>query len=244
MGTLIEDCIKSNIPLIVYGRIGSGKTSKVYATAKRMKYRIIEFNMSNRRKKEDLKRVRKQYYCRSLVNTVFLFDEVERMEKEGFLVLSDMVKERKHPVVFTSDTLYSIPKDIVKKSKTLKVALTRREEAKELAKLNKKVNFDRLSGDFRHDRIRYDFNSDSYIKKTKLLIVDDIFEKKQIEDIGLIYLIDNIENFYSPRNYYDVLKVLTVFGMCKRQEILKHIPKGRGMAEYPYYINKKNEYHR
>ena len=65
-------CIKECKPALLVGPPGIGKTSSVYAVANEYGYRVLEFNASDERKKEQLKRIISLSKMKGLVKYIIL----------------------------------------------------------------------------------------------------------------------------------------------------------------------------
>ena len=105
--------VKSKKPVIIYGKVGNGKTSSVYALAKDMGYEVFEVNSSEVRNKESMEKIiggslkQKSLFSKS---KIILIDEVDNFsgakDRGGIQALAKLITNSTFPIVMTSNDPY------------------------------------------------------------------------------------------------------------------------------------------
>ncbi|MDE1860747.1 MAG: replication factor C large subunit [Candidatus Micrarchaeota archaeon] len=101
-------------PLLIYGPSGTGKSAAIHAMASSNGYRLIEFNASDYRDSETLrKRIVPSTSSRSLFNEKILifFDEIDEMSSKydsgADKVILSMIKGSRQPIVLIANDYWS-----------------------------------------------------------------------------------------------------------------------------------------
>jgi DNA polymerase III delta prime subunit len=251
--TSLESYIQNDIPSLLVGKQGTGKTTAVYLVASQLGYEVDESNASDQRKTIDLKNLKTKLLAHSFVPTVYLLDEIDGIEKTSQNFLSEVIKASKHPVVMTANDLQKITPTLKKVCKVIEVEIKQQDlgsivkRMKEIAKREGvEVTFEKVTTDIRSS-INCTFEgSQKYTpEENNFEKVKEIFKKGKPEKISLIWLIDNAHNFYYGKELYDVIKILSIVAETNNTKILELLPRAtKGTPTFPYYFRRlKNESH-
>lgn len=241
----LEKCIKEKKPCILYGSPGIGKTSSVYAIAKKLGYDVVEINASDERSKEELEDIYRRCKMKSFRKVIFLFDEADGI-RHGKLVYK-IVRDSIHPVVFTANELSKIPADIRIECVEIKYRepqiLDVLKRVKSIAEEKDiKIKYDHISKDVRSSINTALFNADKYAIEDYATITEKVFQGKpvsRIDDKVMIWLLDNASRFYSGRKLFEAIEILSLVDITRKKDILKCLPKGkRKTAIFPYFFRK------
>ena len=95
--------------LLIHGQAGTGKTTLVQSLCNDFKLNLNEINASDSRRKDDLKKIRKQIDNLSLEGkkTLTFFDEVDGLK--NFSQLKNICKKTKSPIVLACNEIAKIP---------------------------------------------------------------------------------------------------------------------------------------
>ena len=241
----LEKCIKEKKPCILYGSAGIGKTSSVYAIAKKLGYGVVEINASDERSKEQLQELYHRVRMKTFRPVIFLFDEADGI-KHGSLV-AKIVRNSNHPIVFTANELRKIPVDIRMECVEIKYyepqILDVLKRVKSIAEEKCiKIKYDHISKDVRSSINTALFNADKYKSETYETLTEKIFRGKPIDRLDsklMIWLIDNVHRFYSGRKLFEAIEILCLVDITRKKELLMCLPKGkRKSAIFPYFFRR------
>ncbi len=254
---LLEEYVFNEIPVILVGKPGIGKTTSVYLVAKKLGYRVIETNASDKRTKEDLQDLEKSLVGKSLEKVVFLIEEIDGMQKDQ-KYLVDIIKKSNHPVVLTANDTMKVSLKLKKNCKLVLVTITNRylqaicDRMKYIGEQEGlKPNFLGVSFDIRgsintvfEGSQGYDVESSDWDK------ISNIFKTKKIEriknnrgkDTTLYWVLDNIPNFYFGLDVYKAIKILEIVTKTGNIDLLKCLPTtNKGTVKYPYFLRKRSK---
>jgi len=106
----LKHCVLSKKPALVYGAVGSGKTSSVYALAYDLDYETLEVNASDQRNSEQVENIiGNSLKQQSLFNRdkIILIDEVDgiagNQDRGGISALTRLLSNIAHPVVLIAN---------------------------------------------------------------------------------------------------------------------------------------------
>jgi len=245
----LEECIKSRKSVLIFGPPGTGKTSSVYAIAEKLGYKVLEYNASDERKKENPEVIRDKVKTRTLEPVVFLLDEIDGLRQ--WRLLGKIISESRHPIVMTANERWRIPESIQERCVKIEYGLIRARDVgkkvKEMMeKLNvKSINPSRVTGDLRSMLIASFYGGETYEALTPFKIVERVFENKPVDldcmpfDDLMIWLQGNVQRFYSHRRLFEAINILCLADYLKKPEILRLLPKGeKAKAVYPYFLKR------
>ncbi|MEK6860893.1 MAG: replication factor C large subunit, partial [Nanoarchaeota archaeon] len=111
----LKHCVLSKKPALVYGAVGSGKTSSVYALAYDLDYETLEVNASDQRNSEQVENIiGNSLKQQSLFNRdkIILIDEVDgiagNQDRGGISALTRLLLNIAHPVVLIANDPWDI----------------------------------------------------------------------------------------------------------------------------------------
>jgi len=216
----LEECIKNGTPCLLHGPPGVGKTSGVYAIARKLCYKVIEYNAS------------------------FLLDEVDGLR--GGKIVAQILTETKHPVVLTANEIHKVPDTVKDKCILIRFRepqlLEVLKRAKQVAeRAGRRARYDKVSRDIRSSINAALFDSENYKPENYFDRVEAVFRHKpfRFDRDLLIWLIDNASRFYYAKQLFEVVQIICLADVSGRPEVLTCLPRGkRRSATYPYYLKR------
>jgi replication-associated recombination protein RarA len=232
---------------IIVGTPGIGKTSSVLAIAKESGYEVIEINSSNERTKDKL--IIHLRTCQNLHfnKTIYLFDEIDGMDRNGVSTITKILSYSIHPVIFTANDTYKIPKEILDKCDVIKYKTPTLaqsiERVRQIAnELHIQPDYSKVTNDIRQSILSAIYKVDAYTAETnKFKMIEDLFCNQIPIDkpnfLDKIWILDNIPNFYSGAKIYEAYQILALSDLYS-PKLLKYFSKGYGKVAIPNYFNK------
>ena len=233
----LKECIKDNIPVLLTGPTGCGKTSAVYIAASELGYNVVEQD-------NNYSEIVSCSRMRSFIPLVYLIDNYE---PENSLV--DTIKSSECPIIAivdehkdVSQKLSRICKLIKMEKPSLRDIITRIKQIAEFEKAE--VSLSNVTNDIR-ESINCTFTKSSKYKHSlnNFEKVENVFKIGKIEDIPIIWLLDNVQNFYSGKDVYDVVHILRQIASTGDLNLLSCLPRSTGgKAKYPFYLRKQRKH--
>jgi len=235
--------VENNIPTILVGKPGIGKTSAVYIVANELDYNVIETNASDERRKNELKDLGSRLRMKTFSKNLFLLDEIDGLENQD--LLSGYIMDSHYPIVMTANEKYKVSPKITKYCKMIEMsppplALVVKRMKEIAEKEGVKVTYDRVSTDVRASINNTFYEGNGYNEdKNNFEKVNRVFRAKKVEDIPLIWLLDNVHNFYHGKDLYNSIKILSKVEETKNKELLSCLPRAKkGRPGYPYMLRR------
>lgn len=255
----VEQCVLDNIPTLIYGPPGTGKTFTAEIISKKHRYKLVEYNTSNERKKDDIESIRKEVVTPSLIKKIYLFDEFDGVDTYGaYSSFLDIIKSSFYPIILTANDLGSIPKSIKNQiDKNARIVRyyppKKRELMDSIEKMVGKVedyDYSNITGDVRNSIISVTTGSETYEQSENIFgIVKNLFkgegiEKKDFDNYTWIWLLDNLTRFYSSLDLFKAINVLADSSLVFKPEILNSMPVSRSNKNptFPYYFRRVSAY--
>ena len=225
--------------LILYGHVGTGKTTLSYQIAEKFGYEVVEFNASDSRNMEfmeKLSRISKQV---SFSPTLILLDECDVLETRAS-DLKEIIEKTQKPIIITTNyyTKLSAIKKVCKSIQFYKPKLS------DLAYLDGS-DVSKLSGckvtDFRQ-AFAVSGGSQGYTattiwKKDKLIQMIRNGRYESLDYTDLVYLLDSSIDMYGFE-LYEWIKALACYDRIKRDGVLNGMkPSIKDVSEF--YFSKK-----
>jgi replication factor C large subunit len=244
----LEECIRNRKPVILHGPPGVGKTSSVYAVAKKLGYAVIETNASDERRAEELREMLRRVKMKAFRPVIYLFDEVDGVTAGE--TLKKIALESKHPVVFTANEIWRVPDALKNACVTLKFDPVKLSDVvgrvKALSeRLGVKADMSRVSSDVRSSIITSIYGGDKYETLDISDVVEGLFKGKDVDvqkvEFGVLmfWLIDNVHRFYSGKDMFKAIQLLVMADRFRNTGLLSCLPKGRGGKPlYPFYLRR------
>jgi len=105
----LREAILKKQPILIYGKVGTGKTASVYALANALDYEILEVNASDLRNKEQIQNVVINNIKQASLfgkDKIILIDEIDGINAEDRGGLQELLKEIEnstYPIVITAN---------------------------------------------------------------------------------------------------------------------------------------------
>ena len=241
----LESYVLNDIPAVLVGSPGIGKTTAVYLVAKKLGYSVTESNASDQRKTVELKELKRMVGMTPLFKTLYLLDEVDGVENKNLLL--EVIKASRNPIVMTANDSNKLSLAFKKQCKVIEVELKkqylydivkRMKEIAEKEKLN--VTYDRVTTDIRSSINATFYDASKYTPEPNHFEkVNKVFKEGSVEDIPLIWLVDNVTNFYYGTDVYVVMKTLALVAETGDTSLLSLLPRARkGSPRFPYYLRR------
>ena len=222
--------------------------------------KLIETNASDKRRKEHLSSFKRLLQTKSLVRTLYLFDEIDGMQKNNQEKLSRILKNSFSSVIMTANEGFKIDLSLKKVCRPIDVKINQKhlrqivDRMKKIAKEEKvqNPNFDKITFDIRSSINGVCENSEGYKEeKNSFEKIKEIIKEGKVEKIKSInghdetvpWILDNIPNFYKGIDIYKAIKTIEIYMTTRNDKILSCLPPSdRGKAEYPEYLRKRSNH--
>lgn len=246
--------VKEKKPMILHGGPGVGKTSVAYAVSQELDMDLIDINSSDTRSKEFLENILERVQMKSWKSQLFFFDEADSMSAGSYTILNKILGETQHPILLAANEDWKLPMDIRKRCRTMKIKQPTLQSlvtlVKRIGKIeNKTPKFANITSgdDYRTAISKSFYDSSSMIQSNTRTDVQNYFSHLKVpKDIDLIWLLDNLENFYYGKDLIQQAELIRVANKYHENNILKYGIKAnkRGFVETPYFVKRRNIFRR
>lgn len=255
--------LKDERRVCFYGPAGTGKTTMVYLLAGLLGRKVIEFNASDTRTKNDIAQILRRIRTRTMRKVLYLFDEVDNFKnwKQLKVIFSFSI----HPIMMTCNEYWKLPNSLKKDPKVkfmgvriyppnkgeIRIFLKEQgvKEGNGLSAINQdwrsSVNASSTLGDT-YGEVNYFKDIRTVSKDVESIIchpetVPDLIAKyKSGFSKFYIWILDNIPLFYHGKDMYDAFNILARAELLNCPELLTFLPKGKGdKVEYPHFFKKR-----
>jgi len=229
--------------LILWGHVGTGKTTLAYQLAEKFNYAVVEFNASDLRDKNFLVRLKKLSLQQTFEPSLILLEEIDTSEAR-LSELKGIIENTKKPIILTSNYYQKI-KSVTKVCKTIYFP---KPTLSDFAKLSD-FDFDKLSetnvNDFRQAVAITQKGSQGYIsnpdnRKEKVLRMIRTGDYRQVDMIDLYFLLDSSVHLYGFE-LYEWIKALECFDRTKKPIVLEGLKPHIEEVEEFYFTKKRME---
>ena len=239
-----KDALSEGKHCFLYGLPGVGKTSAVYAIASDLGYSVVEVNASDERKKGELESILARVKMKGFRKWLLLMDEVDGIR--NWSLVQKIMTDAVHPVVMVANDEYKIPKKV--KDMSVKVRFYRPNLAdvvkrvKHIAKTERlDVKYGEISGDIRGSINAVMYGGERYEIENHFDMVSLALSRGVVGDLSdddLIWLLDNLHQFYRGRDLYEATQLLALAART-RLDVLNLLPRGKGKPLYPYFLRRQ-----
>ncbi len=259
----VEEYVRNDVPVLLHGKPGTGKTTMAYLIAKELGMEVLETNASDERKKEDLKTFGRYFKMRAIVKTLFLFDEVDGMYKSNQKQLAELLKKSNKPIILTANDKMKVDYSLRKHCRFVEVKVTNTHLQSILDRIKHIANKEGIK-DVRYKKIKnldirssikcalensrgYEEEENNFEKITNIFIENKIENIKSVtpphSDTTIPWVLDNIPNFYHGLDVYKSITMLSIVANIGDDRLLDCLPISyKGKAKYPYYLRKRSKY--
>ncbi len=227
--------------LILWGHVGTGKTTLAYQIAGKYNYSVVEFNASDLRNKEFMQRLKNISLQSSFEPTVILLEEIDTTEAR-ISELKAVIEKTQKPIILTSN-YYNKIQSITKVCKVIrfykpKLSDLTKLEGSDLVKLSESG-----ASDFRQavavgqGSQGYVSTSDSKRERLIEMIRSGYYEK--LDNVDITFLLDSSVDLYGFE-LYEWIKALSCWDICKKDMVLEGLNPEMDIKEF-YYSKKRME---
>ena len=228
--------------LILWGHVGTGKTTLAYQIAEQHNYGVVEFNASDLRNKQFMLKLKKLSLQNSFEPTLILLDECDTLESR-IPDLKAVIEKTQKPIILTTN-YYGRLSGVSKVCKSIrfykpKLSDLSKLEGSDLSKLSHSG-----ASDFRqavavgHGSQGYSATSDN--KRERLLGMIRSGKYEKLDMVDATFLLDSSTELYGFE-LYEWIKALSCWDICKRDTVLNGLkPDIKNIKEF-YFSKKRME---
>lgn len=111
---------KGDVPLLLHGPAGTGKTSTAEAIANFVGWEYIEVNASSNRRKKDIDHFGQQMRSVGESKTLFVLDEVDSIDGRSLTTFYKILDDTPNPVICTANEAWKVPDGLENRCKKYK----------------------------------------------------------------------------------------------------------------------------
>ena len=227
--------------LILWGHVGTGKTTLAYQIAEKYNYGVVEFNASDLRNKEFMQRLKKLSVQGSFEPTLILLEEIDTAEAR-INELKVVIEKTQKPIILTSN-YYNKIQGITKVCKVIRFYKPKLSDLSKLKGSDLSKLSDSAVSDFRQavavEHGSQGFVSTSDNKRERLLEMIRSGHYEKLDMVDITFLLDSSVDLYGFQ-LYEWIKSLECFDVCKRDVVLEGLKPDMEIKEF-YYSKKRME---
>ena len=230
---------------LVHGEPGIGKNSAVYALAADLGFSVHEINASDSRRKEELESLYQRTLSKGFRKHLYLLDEIDGLK--NWTMVEKILSHSRHVIILIANDAWVIPKKVRDMCTEVRFYKPRIQEVvKKIKEISKAEGIDADYSGVGTD-VRSSINASFYggerrESKDMFTKIDRIMrgggDLSDINKDDLIWILDNLHNYYSGRDLFEALRVLSIASKGDVRA-LKLLPKGKGKIEYPYTLRRR-----
>lgn len=242
----LEDWGNGKKGLILHGPPGTGKTSSAYRVAGEVGCAVVEFNASDERGKEFMRRLRKVALSSSLFSkAVILLDEADGIEDKAGL--ASVIRDTKKPIILTANDVRSLGARV--REECAEVAFFRpkmRDVVRHVREMGEETGdrpeYGGLMRDFRQAELAAFQGSQGYrpcvgrVSRLEQSLKSGEFAGRA-DPTDLIHLLDNSGKLFYGRRLLDFVRAIAVSDYCGRMEPLCGF-RSNGKLDESHFLRK------
>lgn len=227
--------------LILWGHVGTGKTTLAYQIAEKYNYGVVEFNASDLRNKEFMQKLKKLSLQGSFEPTLILLDECDTLESR-IPDLKVVIEKTQKPIILTSN-YYNKIQGIAKVCKVIRFYKPKLSDLSKLKGSDLVKLSDSGASDFRQ-AVAVGEGSQGYVstsdnKREKLLEMIRSGHYEKLDMVDITFLLDSSVDLYGFE-LYEWIKSLECFDKTKREIVLEGLRPDMEIKEF-FYSKKRME---
>lgn len=234
--------------VIVYGPPGTGKTTAVYLSALKLGYKVVEVDTTMVKNREERKLLLKDIRMFSLIKKVYVFDSPHYHIPPK--LIKELVEKAKHPFVAIYPDRPDLPQDVANLVTLIRFPkFTRREVVEYLRKkFGPNIDVSRVSTNLNQSILALTYSSSPMKSEDIFTELDRIFsgyQPKKWDDILWIWIADHVDSFFSGRNLFNAVRILSNANLYRFPELLTAFRAFKPLKpmyvkyRYPYYFRRK-----
>jgi len=131
-----------DVPLLLYGPAGTGKTSTAEAISNYVDWGYFEINASETRTTEDIETLTQQIRSQSGNPRLFVLDEIDSIDGRSLSSLYKILEDAPNPIICTANEKWKVPDGLENKCKCYKYNLQQRSIKSFLRNIAEKEDID------------------------------------------------------------------------------------------------------
>ena len=228
--------------LILWGHVGTGKTTLAYQIAEKYNYSVVEFNASDLRNKQFMLKLKKLSLQNSFEPTLVLLDEADIIESR-IGDLKAVIEKTQKPIILTTN-YYGKLSGVSKVCKSIRFYKPKLSDLSKLKGSDLSKLSDSGASDFRQ-AVAVGQGSQGYIstsdnKRERLLEMIRSGHYEKLDNVDITFLLDSSVDLYGFE-LYEWIKALECFDRTKKDIVLERLkPAIENIKEF-YYSKKRME---
>lgn len=238
----LENHLRNKTPTIVYGNMGTGKTTFVKQTISEIDFKYKYYSCSNK-SKEWFKGLIKQVLMKTKDSPVFVLDDVQDT-KETALLIQLINSCQVYALVFITTEYWKLPKKFQERVAKIEIkkqfvnAIKKIVEA-ELKTRGIKLDRKKITRNLKTSLQASIYGGEPFDELNGFNITREVFAKKisnfTFKDYG-IWITENAIDLLNGRKLYEAIQVIETAYNLDEKEVLLHLPEIHGNINYPEFF--------